>query len=172
MDELEIYERFDRWRFLQKLLDEETHPDPTNRLLFQVLDGYIKYPRPNFPGSEATGSPERTSIRLERVSLVLNSAENKAIPLISVPQNDVTELMEMLEELLPDPEEEEDDHKGTWDTIIELHGRESVKYNQQNPTTEWEARCLAARVLVFYDFLLLGVVDKPFDDIVADSVAP
>ena len=163
-EELGLHERFDRWRFMQKLLDEETKPEYTNRLLYQVLDGYIKYPRPKFAGSEETGSPERTLARMEKVALVLSLTEqDESIPLTSDPQEDVTELMSKLEELLPDPIEEEDENKGTWDTVIELNGRESVKYNQQNPTMEWQSRCLTARLLIFYDFLMLGVVDKPFN---------
>jgi len=162
-DELGLHERFDRWRFLQKLLDEETNPDSTNRLLFQVLDGYVKYPRPKFAESEETGSPERTLARMEKVAQVLNVAEQgKSIPLLSNPQEDVTNLMATLENLLPDPVEDEDENKGTWDTVMELNGRESVRYNQQNPSMEWQARCLTARLLIFYDFLMLGVVDKPF----------
>ena len=161
--ELGLDDRFDRWRYMQKLLDEETEPDSTNKLIYQVLDGYVKYPRPKFAETEATGSPERTLERLDNLAQILGSAENGSIPLTSVPQQDVTDLIVKLEKLLPDPVEEEDDHKGTWDTVMELHGREAVKYNQMNPTMEWQARCLATRLLLFYDFLILGVVDKPMD---------
>eukprot|EP00977_Amphora_coffeiformis_P001819 scaffold353_cov185-Amphora_coffeaeformis.AAC.47 len=130
-----------------------------------VLDGYVKYPRPKFEESEATGSPERTLARMEKVAQVLLVAEqDESIPLLSDPQEDVADLILKLEDLLPDHVEEEDDNKGNWDTVMELNGRESVKYNQQNLTMEWQARCLAARLLIFYDFLMLGVVDKHFAD--------
>lgn len=172
---LDLHERFDRWRYLQKLLDEETDATETNQLLFQVLQGYVKYPRPKLmEGSDLTGSPERTVERLEKIQRILRMGQQQdendgIIPLVTSSSDSSDErqiadiLIPLLEDLLPNPIEEEDDHKGTWDTIIELHGRESVKYNQQNLTLEWQTRCLAARLLVHYDFLMLGIVDRSLE---------
>jgi hypothetical protein len=167
----DLEERFDRWRYLQKLLDEETEPALTNQLLYRVLDGYAKYPRPKFELSDATGSPERTHARLQKITRALALGEDGAFSVLSDPQQDVADdLIASLEALLPDPVAEEDDNQGTWDTIMELHGRESVKINQQQqqqqPTSRasaWKARCLTARLLIYYDFLQLGVVDQPFE---------
>lgn len=151
-----------------------TDPEQTNQLLFEVLDGYLKYPRGKFGETDATGSPERTTSRMEKVTqVVVEHEKSGTIPLTSNPQQNVSHLLVQLEELLPDPVEEEDEHKGTWDTVLELHGRDAVKYGQQNPTMEWQARCLAARLLIFYDFMELGVVDKPIMDVVAsDDLKP
>ena len=177
-DQLGLSERFDRWRFLQKVLDEEVAAEPTNQLLFQVLEGYLKYPRPVVAGSDLTGSPERTLERVQRVAdVVQRAAGETSIPLVSDINDDDdndennNHWISILEDLLPDPVEEEDDHKGTWDTLMELHGRESVKWNQQNPSTVWNTRCLATRLLIYYDFLSLGVVDTPLDGETSDQGA-
>jgi hypothetical protein len=171
--DLGLEDRFDRWRYLQKLLDEETEPSATNKLLYLVLEGYEKYPRPKFEATDATGSPERTNERMEKITSALTSlAEDGSFPLLSDPQEDAADLVARLEELLPDPVEEEDDNKGTWDTIMELHGRESVKINQQKPTLAWKARCLVARLIIYYDFLVLGIVDKPFENEHEHELAP
>ena len=83
-DQLGLSERFDRWRFLQKVLDEEVAAEPTNQLLFQVLEGYLKYPRPVVAGSDLTGSPERTLERVQRVAdVVQRAAGETSIPLVS-----------------------------------------------------------------------------------------
>jgi hypothetical protein len=171
----DLEERFDRWRYLQKLLDEETEPAATNQLLYRVLDGYAKYPRPKFELSDATGSPERTHARMQKITRALTLGEDGAFSVLSDPQQDVADdLVASLEALLPDPVAEEDDNQGTWDTIMELHGRESVKINQQQQPTSssWKARCLTARLLVYYDFLQLGVVDQPFETNEHENLAP
>ena len=163
-DRLSLYDRFDRWRFLQKLLDEETAANDTNRILFAVLDGYLKFPRPKFRNSEETGSPELTAERLVAVEAVLERASDGAVPVLVDDEGDLSssdDLLDKLEKLLPDASEDEDAMKGTWDTVIELHGRESVKINEKNATPQWKACCLVARVLLYYDFLLIGLVDSP-----------
>jgi hypothetical protein len=43
-------DRFERWRFLQQLLEGEADAHAVNRLLYQVLEGAIKYPRKNESG--------------------------------------------------------------------------------------------------------------------------
>jgi hypothetical protein len=73
-------------------------------------------------------------------------------------ENDIL-LLELLEQLLPDPDNDEDAAKGLWDTIIELHGRESVKINERQipQNIGWRTRCLIARLLIYYDFLTDGL---------------
>jgi len=96
-----------------------------------------------------------------------------------VPNLDV---LDRLEALLPDPIEDEDAHKGLWDTVIELHGREATKLDEQrrirrsqqhqSPAAvasegdnddddddgqRWRACCLIARVLIHFDFLSRGL---------------
>jgi hypothetical protein len=65
--------------------------------------------------------------------------------------------LEKLETLLPDPRENEDAHKGSWDTVLELHGREAVKINERKATPEWKAICMVARLLIYFDFMTRGV---------------
>jgi hypothetical protein len=174
---LNLDERFDRWRFLQQLLDEEIPPTVTNQLLYHVLQHYVNV-KENLPSSSdsssSLASPERTALRLQRITDILKNCDTGTtinssvkqpppfIPLLCLP-DDVDDnnnnqhkhefWIHALEDILPDPIEEEDAYKGTWDTVIELHGREAVKYNQLNPSTSWQANCLAARILIYYDFL-------------------
>ena len=72
-------------------------------------------------------------------------------------------ILEKLETILPDPVENEDDYKSLWDTIIELHGRETVKFNEsQNPVSlDWRIANTVTRVLLHYDFLTLGIINNP-----------
>jgi hypothetical protein len=70
-----------------------------------------------------------------------------------------------MQQLLPQLDEDEDASKGLWDTIIELHGRESVKINERKVPQDigWKTRCLIARLLIFYDFLTDGLNATHYD---------
>lgn len=172
-DQLGLYDRFDRWRFLQNMLDEDVGADDTQLVLYALLDGYLKFSaRPAYKqGSDETGSPVLTAERRENIEAVLQLSSAQAIHSLlkeeeqaekdSVEVVPSTEILDKLELLLPDPVEDEDAFKGLWDTVIELHGRESVKINERNATVQWQTRCLIARVLVQYDFLTYGLVDEP-----------
>jgi hypothetical protein len=159
-DRLGLSDRFDRWRFLQRLLDEETTSARTNEILYVVLDGYLKYQRPKYKESEETGSPELTPDRRATIEYILQCA-NGTVPVLTESNAADDAILEQLEALLPDMVEDEDAVKGIWDTVLELHGREGVKINEQNATPAWKARCLIARVLLHHDFLILGLVDSP-----------
>ena len=162
-DRLGLIDRFDRWRYLQKLLDEETSADDTNQILFLVLDGFLKYPRPKWRDSDETGSPELTPERRALIENILENAKDGKVLAITEADDtiDNEKVLKQLEKILPDPEDDEDGHKGTWDSIIELHGREAVKINEQEARAEWRSRCLLARVIIYYDFLMYGLVDAP-----------
>jgi hypothetical protein len=75
-------------------------------------------------------------------------------------QGEAALIMNHLESLLPDPIEQKDAHDGLWDTIEGLHGWEGVRMNRQNPCKDWEARCIVARVLIWFDFLAEGVLSN------------
>ena len=75
---------------------------------------------------------------------------------LDIPQAD-DKLVEKFENLLPDPLDDEDAHKSTWDMVLEIHGRDMVKANEMNATTEWRKLCLTARLLIHYDFLSRSV---------------
>jgi hypothetical protein len=163
-ERLGLDDRFGRWRYLQELLDQESIKEETNKILYVVLDGYLKFPRPNFEESEATGSPELTPERRAAIEVLLSYAENGSIPALiddmdELPANDL--VLKQLEKVLPDPSEDEDGMKGAWDIVLALHGMEGVKFNEQNPMPEWKACCLIARVLLYHDFLIYGLVDRP-----------
>jgi hypothetical protein len=163
-ERLGLDDRFGRWRYLQELLDEESSEDDTNKILYHVLDGYLKFPRPTFEETVATGSPELTPERRAAIEDLLSSAENGSIPALIDDSGEMSAnglVFKQLEKVLPDPSEDEDGMKGAWDIVLALHGIEGVKFNEQNPTPEWKARCLTARVLLYHDFLIYGLVDRP-----------
>lgn len=65
-------------------------------------------------------------------------------------------LLSQLEALLPTMEDDEDGHKGLWDIVCELHGRESVRiFKGRNQ--DWDVRCLVVRCLIDFQFLHDGV---------------
>lgn len=88
----------------------------------------------------------------------------------------VLDIMERIEHhLLPDPIDDEDAHKGTWDIIIDLYGRESTRVSEDRLLRErekeggqlirqtrrnlrWWTLCSVARVLIHFDFLTKGVL--------------
>lgn len=161
-DEYGIKDRFDRWKLLQNLLEAEADGQTINSILYHVLDGTLKYPRPKYANSDETGSPEITAELRFKIEAVLSSSSSQSVKALSSECTvEDEQVVSLLEGLLPDPEEEEDAFKGLWDTVIELHGREGVKINEGNPTEEWKVCCLVARVLLHYDFLILGIVDAP-----------
>jgi len=195
-DELGLHDRFDRWRFLQRLLDvDDVDVDDANRVLYAVLEGYLLYPRPKFEDTDETGSPELTAELRERIVMLLDydddesSSKNRRIPVLissrssppsdgeagddddassSLLSSDSTttanaKVLQQLEMLLPDPDDDEDAHRGLWDHVIELHGREAVKQEEAAGSPAWKACCLVARVLVHYDFLVHGLVDSEFE---------
>jgi hypothetical protein len=186
-------EKFERWRHLQKLLDNETNPLDTNRLVYGVLERYYNVAKKTKVSSmndddddidDIDTSPERTTERLLAIGKILqeySSPLDQSLDLISSSAssssfaasdeengNDddslvvstgnnkcvLSPLQQALMDILPHPVNEEDDHKSTWEIVMELHGREGVRIEEQTPNNRaWKERCLAARVLIYYDFL-------------------
>lgn len=171
--------RFDRWRFLQEFLEGD-HPssDVVNVILYRVLDGALKYPRPSGGGDAQSGGDTiemKRNVR-EKIQVILSDFSNdgrvKAVPTMSNKDDGdayekdlehALDILEQIERVLPDPVEDEDDFKSLWDSIIELHGREAVKINEtQNPVSvDWKIANTVARVLLHFDFLTLGIIDAP-----------
>jgi len=164
-DRLGLHDRFDRWRFLQQLLAQEATPEDTNRVLYAVLEGYIKFPRPKYAGTDETGSPELSSELFSLIEELLDDSNDGRISaLLPVgPDEDSCDekVLDRLEKLLPDLDEDEDAFKGLWDTVMELHGREAVKIDSGEGCPLWRACSLIARVLIHFDFLSYGLVDSP-----------
>lgn len=170
VDRLNLYDRFDRWRFLQNLLDDDVSADDANLVLFALCDSYLK--NPLRPRASDSSPPELTKQRREIMETILRPSSARTLQKLleaSEESADVKDLdssnggivLSQLEMLLPDPEEDEDAFKGLWDTVIELNGRESVKMNEREGRIQWKARCLITRVLLQYDFLTYGLVDEP-----------
>jgi hypothetical protein len=153
-----LNDRFSRWRFLQGILEEEADNDIVNQILFQVLEGAVKFTKPKGDDAQETGSPEITTELKEKMEKVLSTAIDGHISALGDSDGSV---LQLLEGLLPDPLEEEDAARSVWDTVIELHGREAVKFNEANPTPEWKISCIVARLLIHFDFLTLGIVTSP-----------
>lgn len=148
-------DRFTRWRYLQKLLEGDEQDAEANELLYLVLQGY--YDKPSPPPGEELGSPEMTADLTSKMEAALEMATDGTFDFLGSSTEVDEDLYEALEALLPDPRAEEDAYKSVWDTVMEMHGRESVKMNEQNPTAEWKMQCLIARLLVHFDFLTEGI---------------
>lgn len=148
-------DRFDRWRYMQRLLDESTEASEANEMATLVLRKFLFS-----PGVE--GLPERTDERVRLVSRILDDIGDGVLGI--VPEDgEVNEvLIEKLSSVLPDPIEDEDEFKSTWDILLDLHGREAVKLEESTKTPQWVSRSLVTRILIFYDFLSggLGVAQR------------
>lgn len=157
VERLDLADNFNRWRFLQHFLDAEIQASDANQVLYCVLDAFVKYPPP--ADLSETVSPLATPDVCDTIQELLSTHNNGSIPAFSDPdcRPGNAQVLEKLETLLPDPRENEDAHKGSWDTVLELHGREAVKINERKATPEWKAICMVARLLIYFDFMTRGV---------------
>ena len=156
-------DRFERWRFLQQVLDKDCDGETTNKVLSALLFDVVKAPshRPVFQSEDAGGklsSQQERLIQEINEQVVLTELEKLMNGEVELPIGSASNVIDILEALLPDPDEDEDAVRGLWDTINEIHGRESVKLNEINESMEWKSRCLVARVMLYFDFLSHGVV--------------
>ena len=84
-------------------------------------------------------------------------------------------ILTQIEQLLPDPMEDEESYKSAWDVVIDLYGRESVRVKEERlqrekesggrgtrclENLEWRTLCAVGRVLIHYDFLTKGVLKE------------
>ncbi len=91
-------------------------------------------------------------------------------------------ILKKIELVLPDPDEDEESHKSAWDVIVELHGRESVRMEEEKlqrenavkiatggvsssihvkyraQSLQWRTLSTVGRVLIHFDFLTKGVL--------------
>lgn len=124
----ELGRQFERYRFLQKVMDNEVEDiDDVNQLLLHILSKrtYFKC------RDEATFLP----------LLPPSGARGEY------------ELLDELEMLLPTMEDDEESHKSMWDILMELHGREAVKMSKDQDE-DWDARCLVVRLLIDQNFIV------------------
>jgi hypothetical protein len=168
-----LQDRFARWRYLQRILDGEVKSRDVNSILYVVLDGFLRYPRPRYRTTDETGTRELSPELRGKITKTLewnNARENNAPP-FSVPllfddideiKNDENQVLlrEWLEnEILPDPITEEDLATELWDIVMDLHGREAVRIDKSD--SNWQRLCLAVRILLCYDFLIYGILTGP-----------
>jgi hypothetical protein len=150
-------DRFSRWRFMQDLTDGDIDDDVINSVLFGVLEDYLNNPPVKSSSDEPdepSGSPEFSLELAAKLEGAIGMSKDNAIVVFTEDTDD--EFLTKLEDLLPDPQEDEDGYKSGWDILMELHGRELVKSNETSPTPEWRKLCLVARLLIHYDFLTRG----------------
>lgn len=164
-------DRFDRWRFFQDFLEGDyPSPDVVNIILYRVLKGALKLPQTS-DGSDSEAVEISAEVR-EKIEEILSdySTEGRVEAVVTITNTDidyeeahekVSDILQQLEMVLPDPIEAEQDYKSLWDTVIEIHGREAVKYNEsQKPVSlDWKIASTVTRVLLHYDFLTHGIVD-------------
>jgi len=148
-------DRFERWRFLRDLLDGDGDETVINFLLYKVLESHKKNTISKSPEEDASGSPELTHELIAKIEGALELADQHALLILGEGTDE--ELLRKLEDLLPDPVKEEDANRSVWDTLMEIHGRELVKANETNATLEWRKLCLAARLLIHFDFLTMDL---------------
>jgi hypothetical protein len=162
-------DRFDRWRFLQELLEGDADVDVVNQLLYQVLEGALKYPRKDPKTNDVIVLPTQMKTSIE---MLLYSENNSRAGCVLALWEDYTDEtvqesakqgLIQLEQLLPTIDEDEDAVKSLWDIVMEIHGREAVKIREtQENTLEWKLLNTVARLLIHHDFLTLGIVNQPF----------
>lgn len=163
---LKLYDRFDRWKFLQELLDDMVEDEDVHQLLYVVLSEYQASPKDDNRDADDVDDEDddkedegKSNIRIATpqqrdivTALLENANANTGIPAMTD-----TAILQQIEQLLPDPEEDEDGMKSCWDTVMELHGRESVKVNEEAGDPRWKAVSIVSRVLIHYEFLLDGI---------------
>ena len=143
--------RFEKWRFLQDLLDGDIDDGTLGKLLLSVLDDFLNNQPTKTSDDMVSGSPELTPDLISKLHASIEALRQDS----EAAMTDFSEAgaISMLDELLPDPTEDEDAHKSVWDTIMEIHGQDMVRAHETNPTIEWRKLCLAARLLIHFDFL-------------------
>jgi hypothetical protein len=145
---------------MQNFLDAEVKASDANEVLYLVLFSFIECPPSASSDSNESASPIASpEVRIIIEKLLEKHASNQQIAAFCDPEcrPGDDDLINRLEKLLPDPRENEDAFKGSWDTVVMLYGREAVKMNEEKATREWKALCLVARVLIYFDFLARGV---------------
>jgi len=201
-------DQFERWRFLQKLLEGEVPPSDVEDLLLVVLDAYREHgptekSSNNKDENGGNASPVLIQEQKDQVGYLIDGilsasdgiGDSRFLHMLVLPPVDYMNvdfdvekepivvkadskamaLLEQIEKLLPDEYEEDEAHKSTWDIVIDLHGRESVKFHEQALQLErengneedgvynadnlqWRSLCSIGRLLLHYDFLTKGIL--------------
>lgn len=160
-------QQFNRWRLLQQLLEAEVEGGDVNEVLYRVLKSFLDIPRPKRIVDSEGIARSNTSpiigaeIRAIIQSLVDSESSHKTISIFTSDCSvQSMEILADVEKLLPDPIEDEDAHKTCWDLVMEMYGKEAVKAEEVERSTDWRARCSVARVLIHFDFLDAGFIES------------
>ena len=111
----------------------------------------------------------------ESLTIDVDDEEDKHDEQIQPPDEVAMSILAQIEQLLPDPIEDEESYKSAWDVVIDLYGRESVRVKEEKlqrekesggggggtmslENLEWRTLCAVGRVLIHYDFLTKGVL--------------
>ena len=137
---------------MRDLLDGDIDDAVINATLFSVLHDFLQNLSLKRSSNEETSSLFTPELTFKLKDALAQSAGEKRIEIFREASND-EELLKKLQDLLPDPQEDEDAYKSTWDILMEIHGRDLVKSNENDSTPEWRKLCLVARLLIHYDFL-------------------
>mmetsp|Transcript_29143 Transcript_29143/g.67569 ORF Transcript_29143/g.67569 Transcript_29143/m.67569 type:complete len:223 (-) Transcript_29143:68-736(-) len=148
----ELDDNFNRWVFLQKLLNEAEDPQDVNETLYMLLVSFTKRDKEQIEREKTMTITEGLE---EQVQKVLDASSNGAIDALAEPgcSPGDEEVLKQLELLLPDPEEDEDAHNTCWDIVRQLHGTEIVKIQEKEGLPEWRAVSKVARLMIHFDFL-------------------
>lgn len=214
-----LTEQFERWKFLQQVLEGEIFPADIEDVMLLVLTGYLEHgPTANTSTKENNGGSASPILNEERRGMIvrlisdlvsLDVGDDHASgtdgssrilheligPPIDYERESIDDvddsafeegemdainpkalsILQQIERLLPDPEDDEESHKGAWDLVMDLFGRESVRIREEKlyrngngvssdrmvtckESLEWRTICSITRVLIYYDFLTKGVL--------------
>lgn len=221
---LELDQQFERWRFLQKLLEGEMPASDIEDVLLLSLSAYLNHgPTASSANNKnengGNASPVLTDGQRTVMAEVIDAmvsvsdgiGDSRFLHMLVLPpvdyesvnidvEDDTTpmeeklaeidpvamSILERIEQLLPDPIEDEESYKSAWDVVIDLYGRESVRVREETLQREkeggitvvaggssgssglkcnadnlqWRALCAVGRVLIHYDFLTKGVLKE------------
>ena len=222
VEQYELHNRFERWSFLQKLLENEIPLKDVENSILAALNGYLLHgprvgdapedadvrPQSNDDDNEGLPSPvlndelrqsmetlidDILCIRLDNedtdsrflhlfveppidyeLEVLMGTLMKKTSDVTPTTTNDIhpkaLSLVNRIEQLLPDPVEEEEAYKGAWDIVIDLYGREGVRVREEaiqrngvngdanRENLSWKTLCCIGRVLIHYDFLTKGIL--------------
>jgi hypothetical protein len=219
IERLELSKQFERWRFMQKLLEGEISSSDIEDILLLVLHAYLQHgPTASSSNNKnengGNASPVLTPDQRCAVQDVIDTmvsisdgiGDSRILHMLVLPPADwdnvnidgggvsskednmvevdgnALSILNKIELVLPDPSEDEDSHKSAWDVIIDLHGRESVRVEEEAlqrgnlvestssgssisvkyraQSLQWRTLCTVGRVLIHFDFLTKGVLKE------------
>lgn len=180
--ELGLGRQYERWTLLQNFLDGDAQAKHVNQVLYRIVQSFVtnysslatrrgsgesisEVQQSCTPLNEGAPKLDKDDIQTMKRLLIFRGERTVArIPCIVDPgcRAGDASILSDLDTLLPTMDENEDACNSLWDTVIELHGREMVKINEEDSNPDWDARCLVARVLIYLDFLAEGIVEGPF----------